>query len=263
MVILDLFRLDDKAAIVTGAGRGLGAAIALGFAEAGADVVISARNTDELESVAEAVRATGRKAAVVPADLSTAEPNLLVDAAVAEFGRLDILVNNVGGAMPKPLLDTRGKDLDRAFNFNVTVAHEILVAAVPHLLNNEDGGSVINITSAVGRLPGRGFGVYGTVKAALAHYTRLAALDLNPRIRVNAIAPGAILTSALEVVAADDTMRGAIEDLTPLQRLGKPEDIAATALFLASDAGAYLTGKVLEVDGGLLVPNFELPVPDL
>ena len=112
-------------------------------------------------------------------------------------------------------------------------------------------------------LPGRGFGVYGTVKAALAHYTRVAALDLNPRIRVNAIAPGAILTSALEMVAADDAMRKPIEDRTPLHRLGRPEEIAAAALFLASDAGAYLTGKILEVDGGLLAPNFDLPLPDL
>ena len=113
--ILELFRLDGKVAIITGAGRGLGAAIARGFADAGADVVISARTADDLDSVAESVRATGRRAVTVPADLSTAEPNLLVDAAVSEFGRLDILVNNVGGAFPKPLMETRGKDLDRAF----------------------------------------------------------------------------------------------------------------------------------------------------
>ena len=233
--ILELFRLDGKVAIITGAGRGLGAAIARGFADAGADVVISARTADDLDSVAESVRATGRRAVTVPADLSTAEPNLLVDAAVSEFGRLDILVNNVGGAFPKPLMETRGKDLDRAFNFNVTVAHNILVAAVPELVKNDAGGSIINITSAVGRLPGRGFGMYGTAKAALAHYTRLAALDLNPRIRVNAIAPGAIVTSALEVVAADDTMRGAIEARTPLQRLGRPEEQVAAGNERARD----------------------------
>lgn len=262
-MILDLFRLDGRTAIVTGAGRGLGAAIAIGFAEAGADVVISARTADDLESVAEAIAKAGRRAIVVPADLSAAEPDLLVNAAMNELGRVDILVNNVGGAYPKALMETRGKDLDRAFNFNVTVAHEILVAAVPALVKSPHGGSVINITSAVGRLPGRGFGVYGTVKAALAHYTRVAALDLNPRIRVNAIAPGAILTSALEMVAADDAMRKPIEDRTLLHRLGRPEEIAAAALFLASDAGAYLTGKILEVDGGLLAPNFDLPLPDL
>lgn len=262
-MILDLFRLDGKTAIVTGAGRGLGAAIAVGFAQAGADVVVSARTADDLESVAGAIRDAGRKPFAIAADLSVAEPNLLVDAAIEEFGRLDVLVNNVGGAMPKPLADTRGKDLDRAFHFNVTVAHEILVAAVPHLLANPDGGSVINITSAVGRLPGRGYAAYGTVKAALAHYTRLAALDLNPRIRVNAIAPGAILTSALDYVASNDDMRGAIEKLTPLQRLGRPDEIAAAALYLASPAGSYLTGSVLQVDGGLLQPNFDLPIPDL
>ena len=129
-MILDLFRLDGRTAIVTGAGRGLGAAIAIGFAEAGADVVISARTADDLESVAEAIAKAGRRAIVVPADLSAAEPDLLVNAAMNELGRVDILVNNVGGAYPKALMETRGKDLDRAFNFNVTVAHEILVAAV-------------------------------------------------------------------------------------------------------------------------------------
>ena len=115
----------------------------------------------------------------------------------------------------------------------------------------------------MGRLPGRAYAAYGTAKAALAHYTRLAAMDLNPRIRVNAIAPGAILTSALDIVAADDTIRAAIENSTPMHRLGEPEDIAAAAVYLASPAGAYVTGKVLEVDGGIIAPNLDLPIPDM
>lgn len=115
----------------------------------------------------------------------------------------------------------------------------------------------------MGRLAGRGFAAYGTAKAALAHYTRLTARDLSPRIRVNAIAPGAILTSALDAVAANDDLRHALEQATPLRRLGKPTDIAAAALYLASAAGGYVTGTVLEVDGGLVAPNMELPVPDL
>lgn len=262
-MLMDRFRLDGKVTIVTGAGRGLGAAIAQGFAEAGADVVISARTRDDLEVVAEGVRAAGRTPVIVPADLARTDPAELVDAAVNELGRVDVVVNNVGGAYPKPLLETTPKDLENAFSFNVSVAHKLVVAAAPHLLANDDGGSIINITSAVGRVPGRGFAAYGTVKAALAQYTRLAAMDLNPRVRVNAIAPGSIRTSALEVVAGDDRMRTAIEDRTPLHRLGDPEEIAATALFLASDAGAYLTGKIIECDGGLVAPNFELPLPDL
>ncbi|WP_039797799.1 SDR family oxidoreductase [Nocardia araoensis] len=263
-MILDRFRIDDQVAIVTGAGRGLGAAIAVAFAEAGADVVIAARTKSQLDEVAERVAAAGRRAHVVPADLSDVEATAaLAAAAVERFGRLDIVVNNVGGALPCPLLDTTPQALRDAFDFNVSNAHALVRAAVPRMLETAGGGSILNITSTMGRLPGRAFAAYGTAKAALAHYTKLAALDLNPRIRVNAIAPGSILTSALEVVAGNDAMRTELESKTPLHRIGEPEDIAAAALYLVSPAGKYLTGKILEPDGGLIVPNLDLPIPDL
>ena len=263
-MILDRFRLDDRVAVVTGAGRGLGAAIALGFAEAGADVLITARTESDLNAVAEQVRDRGRRAHIVAADLADPQAGAeLAQTAATEFGRLDIVVNNVGGAMPKPLLDTSPDDLARAFAFNVTGAHALVQAATPIMLDTADGGSIVNITSTMGRLAGRGFAAYGTVKAALAHYTRLAAMDLSPRIRVNGIAPGSIATSALEIVAADDTMRTALEKATPLRRIGDPAEVAATALFLASPAGGYLTGKVIEVDGGIIAPNLDIPIPDL
>ena len=187
----------------------------------------------------------------------------LAQTAVDEFSRLDIVVNNVGGTMPNLLLNTSTKDLKSAFTFNVATAHALTVAAVPLMLEHSGGGSIINITSTMGRLAGRGFAAYGTAKAALAHYTRLAALDLCPRVRVNAIAPGSIHTSALEVVAGNDDMRTQLEKATPMRRLGEPADIAAAAVYLASPASSYLTGKTLEVDGGLIMPNLELPIPDL
>ncbi|CAN7602406.1 SDR family oxidoreductase [Mycolicibacterium frederiksbergense] len=263
-MILDKFRLDDQVAVVTGAGRGLGAAIAVAFAEAGADVVIAARTRSQLEEVAAQVAAVGRRAHVVVADLAHPESTAALAAeAVGAFGKLDIVVNNVGGTMPGPLLDTSTKDMKDAFTFNVGTAHALTVAAAPLMLEHSGGGSIINITSTMGRLSGRAFAAYGTAKGALAHYTRLSALDLCPRIRVNAIAPGSILTSALDIVASNDALRDPMEKATPMRRLGDPSDIAAAAVYLASPAGSYLTGKTLEVDGGLTFPNLDLPIPDL
>jgi 7-alpha-hydroxysteroid dehydrogenase len=263
-MILDRFRLDDKVAVITGGGRGLGAAIAVAFAEAGADVLIASRTESQLEAVAEQVRAAGRTAHIVTADLAHPEATAqLADQAVEAFGKLDIVVNNVGGTMPNTLLTTSTKDLKDAFTFNVATAHALTIAAVPLMLEHSGGGSIINITSTMGRLAGRGFAAYATAKAALSHYTRSAALDLCPRIRVNAIAPGSILTSALDVVASNDDLRKPMEQVTPMRRLGDPVDIAAAAVYLASPAGSFLTGKTLEVDGGLTYPNLDIPVPDL
>jgi 7-alpha-hydroxysteroid dehydrogenase len=262
-VVLERFRLDDSVAVVTGAGRGIGAASALALAEAGADVVLSARTEAQLHDVADGVKALGRRALVVPADLSDLDAVAgLAEAAIGEFGRLDVVVNNVGGSMPKAFDRTSVRALEEAFHFNVSTAHALTRAALPHLL--ESGrGAVVNISSVMGRVSGRGYVAYGTAKAALAHWTRLTARDLAPKVRVNAIAVGSIATSALDIVLDDDGLRTAMEEGTPLRRIGEPEEIAATVLFLASRAGGYLTGKVVEVDGGLDGPNLDLGLPDL
>ncbi|HAM03205.1 MAG TPA: short chain dehydrogenase [Acidimicrobiaceae bacterium] len=262
-MILDRFRLTDRAAVVTGAGRGIGAAVALALAQAGADVLVSARTEAQLRAVAEAIEGTGRRAEVVVADLSDLDAAAaLADTAARAFGRLDVVVNNVGGTMPRPFMDTSPRFLEAAFHFNVSTAHALTRAAVPHMLAGE-GGSVVNISSAMARTQGRGFVAYGTAKAALAHFTRLAATDLAPRIRVNAIAVGSVATSALDVVLTDDGLRREMERTTPLGRIGDPEDIAAAVVYLASPAGGYVTGKLLEVDGGLDRPNLDLGLPDL
>jgi 7-alpha-hydroxysteroid dehydrogenase len=144
----------------------------------------------------------------------------------------------------------------------VATAHALTRAAVPVMLEN-GGGAIVNISSVMGRISGRGYLAYGTAKAALAHYTRLAARDLAPRVRVNAIGVGSVATSALEIVLTDDGLRQQMEQSTPLRRIGDPDDIAATVLFLASPAGSYVTGKVVEVDGGIDQPNLDLGLPDL
>ena len=266
MRILDRFAVTDQVAIVTGAGRGLGAATAVALAEAGADVLISARTEKQLDSVAEQVRATGRRALVVPADLSDLDAVAgLAQAAYDEFGRLDTVVNNVGGTFPTEFLKTTNEFLNEAFSFNVTTAHSLSVAAVPLMLQSapEAQKSIVTISSMMGRTADRGFIAYGTAKAALAHWTKMAARDLSPKIRVNGIYVGSIMTSALEYVAGQPEMMNQLETKTPLGRVGEPEDIAAAVLYLSSKAGQYVTGKLLEVDGGIQQPTLDLGFPDV
>ena len=263
MSILDHFRIDGQVALVTGAGRGIGRASAIALAEGGADVVLAARTQEQLDEVAEQVRSVGRRAETVVFDVMELERlGELVDVAVERLGGLDIVVNNAGGSMPKPLLDTSVRSFERAITFNVTTAFELTKQAVPAMLER-GGGSVVNISSVAGRMPDRGFAAYGTAKAALTHLTKEMACDLSPKIRVNGIAVGSVATSALDIVLTNDELRTAMEDNTPLKRLGEPDDIAAGVLYLCSPAGSYMTGKLLEIDGGLVSQTLGLGLPDL
>jgi 7-alpha-hydroxysteroid dehydrogenase len=262
-MILDRFRLEGAVAVVTGAGRGIGAASAVALAEAGADVVVAARTAEQLDEVADRVAATGRRAVPVVADLSDLEAVAsLAEVAERELGRLDVLVNNLGGTMPRPLLDTSPGFMERAFHFNVATAHALVRTAVPRMLAG-GSGAVVNISSVMGRVSGRGFLAYGTAKAALAHYTRLAAKDLAPRIRVNAVAVGSTATSALDVVLESEELRTTMEERTPLRRIAEPEEIASVVVFLASSAASYVTGAVVDAGGGLDMPNLDLGLADL
>ena len=260
---LDAFKLTDQVAIVTGAGRGIGAATARTYAEAGAHVVLASRTKEQLDAVAQDVESMGRRAVVIPTDVNdNGAVEAIVDQTVAEFGRIDIVVNNAGGTMPRPLLDTSPGFLERSFHFNVTTAFVLSKAAAPHMLE-AGSGAIVNISSAIGRLRDRGFVAYGTAKAALSHMTRLLAADLAPKVRVNAIAVGSVATSALETVLDNDAIRDEMVRRTPLKRLGLREDIALCALYLASPAAGFVTGKIVEVDGGLEEANLELGLPDL
>jgi 7-alpha-hydroxysteroid dehydrogenase len=262
MTLLDRFRLDGKVAVVTGASRGIGAACAIAMAEVGADVVIAARSKETLEQVVDKVEAAGRKAVAVACDLDDlSNMQRLIDAAISDLGGLDIVVNNVGGSLPGPFLDTSLHTFEEAFHFNVATAFELTRLAAPVLVER-GAGSIINMTSAMGRLVDRGYIAYGTAKGALSHMTRLLAADLAPKVRVNAIAPGAIETEALGMVLNDELEQLMVQG-TPMRRLGQVEDIALGAIYLASDASNFVTGKILEIDGGINFPNLSLGLADL
>ena len=247
--------MTDQVAVVTGGGRGIGRAIALGFAEMGADVVCAARTDREIESTADAVRAFGRRALPVRCDVTdAAQLETLAARAKEEFGRIDLLVNNAGGYPPMAFLDTDVPSWEWCVRFNLTSAFALTRACLPHMLEG-NGGVVLNISSAAGRIVRKGFVAYGTVKAALSFMTRQLAAEFAPRVRVNALAVGAVETSALRPFLTDE-LRAQMEAMTPMRRIGTVEDIALAALWLCSPAGGWVSGKVVEVDGGTETTNW-------
>ena len=259
MPIIDNFRLDGQVAVITGAGKGIGAGIARTFAEAGADVVIGARTTTDLEKVAADIRALDRQALVVPTDvLDFDQLQGLVDSTMEHFGRVDILVNNAGGFPPKPVAQTSASEFEAAMRFNVTTAYEMSRLCAPLMVETAGSGNILNISSIAGHKPAPCFTAYGTAKGALSLLTRELAQEFAPRVRVNAIAVGSTRTDALDTVLTpeiEDTM----VELTPMARLGEVEDIALGALYLCSPAASYVTGDILGVNGGLERLNMPMP----
>ena len=251
-MILDRFKLDGKAAVVTGAGRGLGQGIALCLAEAGANVAaVDVISTDE--TVAK-VRALGRKAVGIPANLmGTDDIPRIIETAVQELGGIDILVNNAGIIRRAPLLEFSEKDWDDVINLNQRTLFFLSQAVARQMVAQGRGGKMINIASMLSFQGGIRVPSYTASKSAVMGLTRLLANELGPHgINVNAIAPGYMATDNTTQLRADPVRNAEILGRIPAGRWGTPEDLQGTAVFLASAASDYLQGYTIAVDGGWL-----------
>jgi len=247
--------LSGKSALVTGASRGIGQAIALAFAHAGADVALVARDEDALRGVAADIEALGRRAVVLPCDVTDGEAvERSVAAAVDGLGRLDVVVNNAGGnSFSVPFAQMRPSGWEKTLRLNLDSVVHVTQAAAPHLLNRP-GSSVINMASIAGISSVPLMAHYGAAKAAVISLTRTLAVEWAwAGVRVNALLPGWIETDLTDFLRDNAEAEKGTLSRVPMHRWGKPEEIALPAVFLASDAASFITGQVLVVDGGLSV----------
>jgi len=247
--------LTGKVALITGGGAGIGRGIAVAFAEFGADVALLDINTEAAETVAALVRAKGRRAMVITADVTDrAAVRAGITRIVAEFGTLDILVNNAGGTRPLSLLDMTDKQADRRIDLNLTSLFTTTQAAAQAMIAAKQGGAIINIASIEGSRGAPLHAVYAACKAGMINLTRTAALELGEHnIRVNCIAPDCVITEVMARNTPESlspAFRQQHASYFPLNRAGNLDDCAGTAVFLASPMSSYVTGVTINVDGG-------------
>ena len=242
--------MSGRVAVVTGSGQGIGRAIAWGLADHGCDVVLNARRIDDLETTAAGVRDRGRRALIVAGDIRDLSETI-GDRTIAEFGRLDIWVNNVGGSDEKAtraLIDTADDTFRAQLELNLTSAFQGCKAAAARM---GPGGAIVNISSGAGTRGSPSTGPCAAAKAGMNNMTQTLALELAPNIRVNAVAPGPVVTEAFRETLTDDADKLAeIAATIPLGRMGTPDDIAGAVVYLASDAASWVTGQLILVAGG-------------
>ena len=250
--IQPLFQLDNKVAIVTGASKGIGEAMARGLAEFGAKVVISSRKRESVDAVAESFQNDGLEAIAIAANMGNVEEaQTLIDQTVDAYGGIDIIINNAA-ANPVfgPIQNTEERAFDKILDVNLKGPFELCKKAYP-ILKQRGGGSIINISSIGGLTPERGIGIYSVSKAGLINLTKAMAQDWGAdNIRVNAICPGLIKTKFSEALWGNEPILDRFLQQIPLNRVGTSDDVAGLAVYLASDAAAYCTGGVYLIDGG-------------
>jgi len=246
------FSLTGKIALITGGSRGIGKAIALALAEAGADVIIASRKLPDLEVAAQEISQTGRRVLAVPANVRhLPEIDNLVKKSIEEFGHIDILVNNAGA---NPVFGSVFNIDEKAWEITIGLnlkGYFFLSQSVGKIMRDKGSGNIINISSEDGFRPGVGLGVYSVSKAGVIMLTQALAQEWGQyNIRVNAIAPGVVRTKFSELLWTDPVIAKEAEKNTALGRIAEPEEIASAALFLASEASSYMTGQTLLLDGG-------------
>ena len=242
--------LTDKVAIITGASRGIGEAIATQLSICGANIILTARNKEGLNAVKDSINAQGRLAEAIVSDVSSMSSlKELTAKTIDKFGRIDILVNNAGITHDNIIMRMKEEDWDSVLNINLKGCFNGIKAVTRPMIKNM-GGRIINITSVIGQIGNAGQCNYAASKAGIIGLTKSMAKELGTRnITVNAVAPGYISTDMTKQI--DDIMNQALLETIPLKRFGKPIDIAKTALYLASSLGSYITGETINVNGGM------------
>jgi NAD(P)-dependent dehydrogenase (short-subunit alcohol dehydrogenase family) len=247
------FSLKGKVAIVTGGSRGIGKAIALGFAEAGADVVVASRTMPDLEKVAHEIEALGRRALVAQTNIAVkSEVDNMVAKTLDKFGTIDILVNNAAINVMRPLVDLREDGWDKVMNVDLK-GYFLCSQAAAKVMIGKQSGNIINIVSTGATKAAPGLGAYSIAKAGVVMLTKLLAVELaSYNIRVNAIGPYLVKTAFSQPMWADPEVCKSLEASIPLGRIAEPDDVMRTALFLASETSSYITGQTIFLDGGTL-----------